>query len=134
MAKVLLIEDDAGIILPLSLYIEKDGHALETCSDGNLGLEKFLEQKSDLILLDINLPNKSGIEVCREIREKSQVPIMVLSARDSEEDKLTLFELGVDDYITKPFSARELMARISAVLKRTEMAKKQKNTGKNLQF
>ena len=96
-------------------------------------MEKFFQSKPNLIILDINLPHRSGIDICREIRSHSSTPIIVLSARDSETDKLQLFELGVDDYVSKPFSARELMARISAVLKRYENDKKPKN-GKILQF
>lgn len=96
-------------------------------------METFLKEKPELIILDINLPNRSGIDICREIREKNSTPIIVLSARDSEDDKLTLFELGVDDYVAKPFSSRELMARIAAVLKRSEIQKKPRS-GKNLEF
>lgn len=128
MAKILLIEDDSGIILPLSVYIQKDNHELSTCTDGALAIDVYKEKKPELIILDINLPNKSGIDICREIRETSSTPIIVLSARDSEDDKLTLFELGVDDYVAKPFSSRELMARIAAVLKRSEIQKKPKNS------
>ncbi len=124
MSKILVIEDDSGILLPLSLYIQKENYTLVTCSDGALAVDVFQKEKPDLIILDINLPNKSGIEICREIRAKHITPIIVLSARDSEDDKLTLFELGVDDYVAKPFSSRELMARISAVLKRSEAHKK----------
>jgi DNA-binding response OmpR family regulator len=82
--------------------------------------------------LDINLPGKSGIEICREIRATSDTPIIILSARESENDKVTLLELGADDYVAKPFSPRELMARIAAILKRTEQ--KKKNKGKSSSF
>lgn len=133
MTKILLIEDDSGIIMPLSLYIQKENYELFVCSDGNQAVEKFHECKPQLIILDINLPNKSGIDICREIRENNSTPIIVLSARDSETDKLELFELWVDDYVSKPFSSRELMARISAVLKRSEMQKKPK-TKKTIEF
>lgn len=133
MNKILLIEDDAGIVLPLSLYIKNWNYELITCSDWAEAIKNFSETKPDLILLDINLPNKNGIEICREIREKSATPIIVISARDSEEDKLELFSLGVDDYVAKPFSMRELMARISAVLKRAEIQKKPRSS-KTLTF
>lgn len=133
MAKILLIEDDSGIILPLSLYLEKENHSFIVCRDGNDALDFFSKEKPDLILLDINLPHKSGITICEEIRQNSLVPILVISARWSESDKLKLFELGVDDYITKPFSSKELMARISAVLKRVEIQKKPRNW-KNVNF
>lgn len=133
MNKILLIEDDAGIVLPLSLYIKNWNYELITCSDWAEAIKNFSETKPDLILLDINLPNKNGIEICREIREKSATPIIVISARDSEDDKLELFSLGVDDYVAKPFSMRELMARISAVLKRVEIQKKPRSS-KTLTF
>lgn len=133
MSKILVIEDDSGILLSLSLYIQKENYTLVTCADGADAMEIFHKEKPGLVILDINLPNKSGIEICQEIRAKYNTPIIVLSARDSEEDKLALFELGVDDYVAKPFSNRELMARISAVLKRYEMQKKPK-IGKNLEF
>lgn len=127
MTKILLIEDDEGIILPLSLYIKKENYSLVTCSDGKMAFEIFSKEKPNLVILDINLPNKSGLEVCEEIRNKYDTPIIVLSARDSENDKLKLFDLGVDDYVAKPFSSRELMARITAILKRFEPKKKNKN-------
>ena len=132
MTKILLIEDDAGIILPLSAYINKENYELKTCQDGADAIEIFDDFKPNLVILDINLPHRNGI--CEEIRNKSGVPIIVLSARDSEVDKLTLFDLGVDDYVAKPFSARELMARISAILKRSEIQKKSKNNSKTLTF
>lgn len=134
MAKILLIEDDTGITLPLSLYIQKEWHELEICHDWEMALKIFEEYKPQIIILDINLPNKSGIDICREIRNNSLVPIIVLSARDSESDKLILFDLGVDDYVAKPFSSRELMARISAVLKRSESLVKKPRTNKQLVF
>lgn len=133
MTKILLIEDDSWIILPLSLYIKKENYELFTESDGGRAVYVFQEVKPNLVILDINLPNKTGIDICREIREKSMVPIIVLSARDSESDKLMFFEMGVDDYVSKPFSTKELLARISAVLKRSEIQKKPKN-GKILTF
>lgn len=133
MAKILLIEDDSGIVLPLSLYIQKEWHELITIEDGESATHTFQQGRFDLIILDINLPKKSGIDVCRDIRKQSNIPIIVLSARNSEQDKLLLFELGVDDYVSKPFSSRELMARIAAVLKRVELQKKPKN-GKSLEF
>lgn len=134
MTKILLIEDDAGIILPLSAYINKENYELKTCQDGADAIEIFDDFKPNLVILDINLPHRNGIEICEEIRNKSGVPIIVLSARDSEVDKLTLFDLGVDDYVAKPFSARELMARISAILKRSEIQKKPKTNSKTLTF
>ena len=126
MPKVLLIEDDSGIITPLSLYIEQSGYELRVVTDGDMAIDAYIEFKPNIIILDINLPGKNGIEICREIRKINDTPIIVLSARESEEDKVTLLELGADDYVSKPFSPRELMARISAILKRTEQKKKPK--------
>lgn len=124
MQKILLIEDDSGIITPLSIYIEQSGYDLIVCSDGALATQVFAREKPTLIILDINLPGKNGIEICREIREISETPIIILSARESEDDKVMLLELGADDYVSKPFSPRELMARIATVIKRGESRKK----------
>lgn len=126
MFKVLVIEDDASIAHSLALYIKNEGYEEKHCADGLSAMDTFQAFRPELIILDINLPGKSGIDVCREIRSVSDVPIIVLSARGSEPDKLLLFELGVDDYVLKPFSARELMARITAVRKRIEAKKKPK--------
>ena len=132
MPKVLLIEDDTGIITPLSLYIEQSGYEILVVSDGGIAIEQFGIFKPHIIILDINLPGKDGITLCKEIRQISDTPIIMLSARESENDKVTLLELWADDYVSKPFSPRELMARIAAILKRTEL--KKKNKGKNLLF
>lgn len=127
MSKVLLIEDDTGIITPLSLYIKQSGYEILVCTDGVDAFDTYTTFKPHIIILDINLPGKSGIDICREIRVISDTPIIILSARESENDKVTLLELGADDYVSKPFSPRELMARISAILKRTELKKKNKS-------
>jgi DNA-binding response OmpR family regulator len=128
MSKILLIEDDDGIITPLSLYIEQSGYEISLCKTGTDALDRYTETRPTLVILDINLPGKSGVEVCRDIRSMSDVPIIILSARESEDDKVTLLELGADDYVSKPFSPRELIARISAVIKRSEARKKSKPT------
>ncbi len=133
MSKVLLIEDDDGIITPLLLYIEQSGYDIAVCKDGSDAIDMFHIEKPNIIILDINLPGKSGIEICREVRSTSDTPIIILSARESEDDKVTLLDLWADDYVSKPFSPRELMARISAVIKRTELRKKAKPS-KVLQF
>jgi two-component system response regulator RegX3 len=127
---LLLIEDDSGIITPLTAYLKQAGHTVACCANGLKALEVFNEEKPNLVILDINLPGKNGVEICREIRVTSKVPIIVLSARESEDDKVQLLELGADDYVAKPFSPRELVARITAVAKRAE-EKKEKN-GKTL--
>jgi DNA-binding response OmpR family regulator len=125
---LLLIEDDSGIITPLSAYLKQAWHTVSVCTNGLKALESFSEEKPQLVILDINLPGKNGIEICREIRTSSKVPIIILSARESEDDKVQLLELGADDYVAKPFSPRELVARITAVAKRAEEKKDAKNT------
>lgn len=129
--QILLVEDDQGIITPLKAYLETAWHTITLCSDGGDALDTFTESKPQLIILDLNLPGKNGVEICREIRAVAKTPIIVLSARESEDDKVTLLELGADDYVAKPFSPRELVARIAAVAKRAE-EKKEAKTGKNL--
>lgn len=127
MPKVLLIEDDDGIITPLSLYIEQSGYEIAICKDGSEAVDIFRIERPAIIILDINLPGRSGVEICWEIRSFADTPIIILSARESEDDKVTLLELGADDYVSKPFSPRELMARMSAVLKRADTKRKLKN-------
>lgn len=135
MPKILLIEDDIGISTPLSLYIKEAGNDIVLCQNGNEAFGIFEKERPNIIILDINLPWKNGIEVCREIRWVSEVPIIVLSARESEDDKVTLFDLWADDYVSKPFSPRELIARINAVIKRTTKAlEKQKWNTKMIEF
>jgi two-component system response regulator ResD len=124
MPKILLIEDDVGIITPLSLYIEQSGYAIAICQNGNDAIQIFNSEKPSLVILDINLPGKNGIEICKEIRSNSETPIIILSARESEDDKVMLLGLGADDYVSKPFSPRELMARIATILNRIENRKK----------
>lgn len=128
---LLLIEDDQGIITPLKIYLEQSGHTVAVCSDGLMALDTYAREKPALVILDINLPGKNGVEICREIRAIAKTPIIILSARESEDDKVALLELGADDYVAKPFSPRELVARIAAVAKRAEERKEVKN-GKNL--
>ncbi len=127
MEKILLIEDDMWIAHPLSLYIENADYRVIHCNHWDRAIALFQAEKPDLIILDINLPGKNGFELCREIRSLAETPIIVLSARNSEEDKLTLFKDGADDYIPKPFSSPELIARISAVIKRSKKTSKPKN-------
>lgn len=128
---LLLIEDDSGIITPLTAYLKQAWHTVSSCTNGLKALESFTDEKPNLVILDINLPGKNGVEICREIRANSKVPIIILSARESEDDKVQLLELGADDYVAKPFSPRELVARITAVAKRAEEKKETKN-GKTL--
>ncbi len=126
MQKILLIEDDTGIITPLSLYIEQSGYSVVVCENWNDAMSLFHTEKPALVILDINLPGKNGILICEEIRVISETPIVILSARENEDDTVMLLGLGADDYVSKPFSPRELMARIATILKRIEARKKVK--------
>jgi two-component system response regulator RegX3 len=118
MPKILLIEDEESLGEALEYQLGRDGFAVERFTDGVVGLDHFKGAGADLVLLDLMLPGMSGEEVCREIRRESNVPIIMLTARDTEIDKVVGLELGADDYITKPFSTRELLARIRSVLRR----------------
>ncbi|MCL2628872.1 MAG: response regulator transcription factor [Oscillospiraceae bacterium] len=122
MAKsVLIIEDDNNIAELLRLYLEKDGFTVTIAGNGALGVSEFREIQPDLVLLDIMLPILDGWGVCREIREVSNVPIIMLTAKGETIDKVTGLEMGADDYIIKPFEISELMARIRAVMRRFEV-------------
>lgn len=118
-AKILIVDDDIHICELLRLYIEKEGFLTAIANDGKKALELFETESFDLILLDIMLPEKDGWQVCREIRKTSKVPIIMLTAKGETFDKVLGFELGADDYITKPFDTRELVYRIKAVLRRS---------------
>ena len=117
---VLVVEDEPTVRETLAEALTEEGLAVSTAADGVAGLERFRAEKPDLVLLDLMLPRMSGIEVCRIIRAESSVPILMLTARDRELDKVLGLELGADDYVTKPFSLRELQARIRALLRRTD--------------
>lgn len=119
MTRVLIVEDEESYRDALSYLLRKEGYEVIEASDGNSGLEEFERNGADIVLLDLMLPGKSGIEVCREIRKNSQVPVIMVTAKDSEIDKVVGLEIGADDYVTKPYSPRELIARIAAVLRRT---------------
>ena len=116
---VLLVEDDPHTVEVVSLYLRRDGHVVLSARDGLAGIQLFRESQPDLVLLDLMLPGVDGLEVCRTLRAESNVPIVMLTARVEEEDRVAGLELGADDYVTKPFSLRELSARIRAVLRRT---------------
>ncbi|OPG15017.1 response regulator [Ferroacidibacillus organovorans] len=119
MYHILVVEDEEAISDILQFHLEKAGYQVITAADGEEALRVAREQSMDLVLLDVMLPKKDGYEVCKEIRQFSQVPVIMLTARDSEVDKVLGLELGADDYVTKPFSSRELMARVKANLRRT---------------
>ena len=115
---VLLVEDDSGVVEIASTYLAHDGHNVLVANDGMEGLRLARENDPDLLVLDLMLPKLNGEEVCRVLRKESDVPIVMLTARYSEEDRLAGLDLGADDYITKPYSPRELCARVRAVLRR----------------
>jgi len=116
--KILLVEDEPKVCELIKAYLVKDGDDVAIAGDGKTAVEMAQTYKPDLILLDLNLPELDGLEVCRIIRKQSNVPIIMLTARDEEVDKVVGLEIGADDYVTKPFSPRELAARVSAVLRR----------------
>jgi DNA-binding response OmpR family regulator len=116
--KILIVDDEQRIVELVKAYLEKEGYATVEASDGEAALELWREEKPDLVVLDILMPQVDGLEFCREVRKESNTPIIILSARTQEEDRLEGLELGADDYVTKPFSPRELVARVRAVLRR----------------
>ncbi|HEY9365441.1 MAG TPA: response regulator transcription factor [Agromyces sp.] len=118
MTRILLVEDEIALSDPLSFLLEREGYEVEVAADGPSAVEAFDRSGADLVLLDLMLPGLPGTEVCREIRSRSTVPIIMLTAKDSEIDIVVGLELGADDYVTKPYSTRELLARIRAVLRR----------------
>jgi len=122
LAKVLVVEDEGKIADLVRLYLERDGHLVSVATDGKGGLENFRRLAPDLVILDLMLPEMDGLEVCRQIRRTSSTPIIMLTARAEEVDRLIGLELGADDYVTKPFSPRELAARVRAVLRRASRA------------
>ena len=119
--KILIIEDEAPISNIIKYNLKKEGYEVDAAFDGGEGLKKALAGDVDLILLDIMLPVMDGFEVCKQVREKSNVPILMLTAKEEEVDKVLGLELGADDYITKPFGMRELVARIKANIRRTSL-------------
>lgn len=118
MIRVLIVEDEEDFADPLAFLLRKEGFAPEVATTGSEALEKFDRNGADIVLLDLMLPGMSGTDVCKQLRARSSVPVIMVTARDSEIDKVVGLELGADDYVTKPYSARELIARIRAVLRR----------------
>ncbi|HLS93670.1 MAG TPA: response regulator transcription factor [Microbacterium sp.] len=119
MTRVLLVEDEPDLADPLAYLLQREGFEVEIADDGEKALRIFQERGADVILLDLMLPGIPGTEVCRQVRTTSQVPIVMLTAKDSEVDIVVGLELGADDYVTKPYSSRELLARMRAVLRRS---------------
>jgi two-component system response regulator RegX3 len=118
MTRVLVVEDEQSLRDPLVYLLQKEGYDILEAADGLQALEQFKSGNPELILLDLMLPGLSGNEVCRQIRQTSNVPVIMLTAKDSEIDKVVGLEIGADDYVTKPYSSRELLARMKAVLRR----------------
>jgi two-component system response regulator RegX3 len=118
MTLVLVVDDEPNLREPLVYLLQKEGYEVIEAEDGNQAVSTFQKKKPDLILLDLMLPGMSGNEVCRTIRQESQVPIIMITAKDTEIDKVVGLEIGADDYVTKPYSTRELLARMKAVLRR----------------
>jgi len=117
---LLLVEDEPTLLETLAWNLEQDGYAVVTAADGRVALDRFRESRPDLVILDLMLPGIPGTEVCRIIRQEAETPIIMLTAKDSEIDKIVGLELGADDYVTKPFSLPELQARVRALLRRSE--------------
>ena len=118
MTRILIVEDEVALAEPLAYLLELEGYETAHVDDGDRAVRLFEEEGADLILLDLMLPGRSGTEVCQHIRRTSKVPIIMVTAKDSEVDTIVGLELGADDYVTKPYSSRELVARIRAVLRR----------------
>jgi DNA-binding response OmpR family regulator len=116
---VLIVEDEASLVSSLSYYLRKNGFSVVSASDGLAGLQAARTERPDIIILDLMLPGMDGLEVCRRVRADSDVPILMLTARTEETDRVVGLELGADDYLTKPFSMRELTARLRALLRRS---------------
>ncbi len=124
MTTLLLVDDEKNIIELERLYLEKEGYEIQVAYDGKTALEKFRALKPAAIILDLMLPGVDGLEVCRRVRQESDVPILMLTARDQDVDKIVGLELGADDYLTKPFNPRELVARVKAIFRRVNPAPK----------
>lgn len=118
--KILVVDDDTNICELLRLYLTKEGYQVTTANDGEEGLEKFNQLKPDMVLLDVMMPRMDGLEVCRRIRKLGNTPVMMLTAKGETFDKVLGLELGADDYVVKPFDAKEVVARVKAVLRRTQ--------------
>src|ERR1700694_2022367 len=119
--KILVVDDEAHIVELARLYLSREGYEVEGVGDGTQALARFAQIKPDLVILDIMLPGTDGLTICKEIRKQSQVPIIMLTARDEVTDKVVGLEVGADDYLTKPFHPQELVARAKALLRRSRI-------------
>jgi two-component system, OmpR family, alkaline phosphatase synthesis response regulator PhoP len=124
MPKILAVDDELNILELVKLYLNREGYQIETTSCGVDALAKLMHFNPDLVILDLMMPGMDGFEVCRQIRAKSNVPILMLTARKEDVDKIVGLEMGADDYLTKPFNPRELIARIRAILRRAQTGQK----------
>ena len=131
-ATILLVEDEQNIASLVELYLKNDGYTVEHVGDGLSAIAAAERLKPSLVILDVMLPGMDGLEVCRRLRAASKIPIIMLTARDGEVDRVLGLELGADDYVTKPFSPRELVARVKAVLRRTEPGEAQSEDDERL--
>lgn len=136
MTRILIVEDEESLSDPLAFLLRKEGFETVVAPDGKTALDEFHAPDSaiDIVLLDLMLPGMSGTEVCREMRQTSDVPVIMITARDSEIDKVVGLEIGADDYVTKPYSSRELIARIRAVLRRRDKGGGEETTGEIFEY
>jgi two-component system response regulator RegX3 len=119
--RILIVEDEDSLADSIRYNLEREGFSVDVAADGRVALDQFRERQPSLVILDLMLPEISGLDVCRTIRSESQVPVIMVTAKDAEADKVTGLELGADDYVTKPFSMRELVSRVRANLRRARM-------------
>lgn len=130
--RILIVDDEQRIIDLAQMYIEQEGFTVESATNGEVALNMILDNEPALIVLDLMLPGMDGLEICRRVRTQSDVPIIMLTARSEDIDKIVGLELGADDYLTKPFNPRELLARIKAILRRSTI--KTDTSGKNIEI
>jgi DNA-binding response OmpR family regulator len=126
--RIVVVDDDPGIRELATLYLRKEGFDVSSASDGASAVEAITAREPALVVLDVMMPGKNGFDICRELRQRSNVPIIMLTARDEEIDKIVGLEIGADDYLTKPFSPRELVARVKAILRRAENGQREPAT------
>jgi DNA-binding response OmpR family regulator len=125
---ILIIDDEQRIIDLARMYLEQDGYTVKSATDGAIGYKQIVESEPSLVVLDLMLPGMDGLEICRKVRGQSDVPIIMLTARSDDIDKIVGLELGADDYLTKPFNPRELLARVKAILRRSDRKAAQAST------
>ena len=126
--RILLVDDEQNIRELAALYLEKEGFTVDFAADGREAIQRFQQFQPNIVLLDVMMPGMDGFEVCRELRRESDVPVLMLTARSEDVDKIVALELGADDYMTKPFNPRELVARVKAILRRYDSGNRPKNS------